>query len=95
MKEHTTVLPFSPSESVTDPLTELAREGAGRRLAEALKAQANEFVVSFAHEHLKDGRQQIVRHGYAVICVPVTMATSGQTASIFRRGWRKTLIVYW
>jgi hypothetical protein len=38
MKEDTTILPFRHSESVADPLTELAREGARRMLAEgALK----------------------------------------------------------
>jgi transposase-like protein len=64
MKEDTTILPFRQSESVTDPLTELAREGARRMLAEALKAEADAFVASFADEQLEDGRQRIVRHGF-------------------------------
>ena len=64
MKEDTTILPFRQSESVADPLTELAREGARRMLAEALKAEADAFVASFAHEQLEDGRQRIVRHGF-------------------------------
>ena len=64
MKEGTTILPFRQSESVADPLTELAREGARRMLAEALKAEADAFVASFAHEQLEDGRQRIVRHGF-------------------------------
>ena len=54
-------LAFRQSESVVDPLTELAREGARRMLAEALKAEADAFVASFAHEQLEDGRQRIVR----------------------------------
>jgi hypothetical protein len=58
------MLPFRQSESVADPLTELAREGARRMLAEALKAEADAFVASFAHEQLEDGRQRIVRHGF-------------------------------
>jgi len=33
--------------------------------------------------------------GYGVICLPVTMSTSGRTASIFRPGWRKTPNVCW
>ena len=33
-------------------------------LAEALKAEADAFVASFAHEQLEDGRQRIVRHGF-------------------------------
>lgn len=64
MKNDTTVLPFRQSETVVDPLTELAREGARRMLAEALKAEADAFVASFAEERLEDGRQRIVRHGH-------------------------------
>jgi transposase-like protein len=64
MKEDTTILAFRQSESVAFPLTELARQGARRMLAEALKAEADAFVASFAHEQLEDGRQRIVRHGF-------------------------------
>ena len=55
---------FSTSEMIVDPLTELAREGARRMLAEALKAEADAFVASFADDQLEDGRQRIVRHGF-------------------------------
>lgn len=64
MKNDTDILPFRQSDSITDPLTELAREGARRMLAEALKAEADAFVASFADERLEDGRQRIVRHGF-------------------------------
>ena len=64
MKEDTTVIPFRHADSVEDPLTELAREGARRMLAEALKAEADAFVASFADERLNDGRQRVVRHGH-------------------------------
>lgn len=64
MKNDTQILPFRQSETIADPLTELAREGAGRMLAEALKAEADAFVASFADEQLEDGRQRIVRHGF-------------------------------
>ena len=64
MKEDTTVLPFRHADSIDDPLTEIAREGARRMLAEALKAEADAFVASFADERLADGRQRLVRHGY-------------------------------
>ena len=64
MKNDTQILLFRQSETIADPLTELAREGAGRMLAEALKAEADAFVASFADEQLEDGRQQIVRHGF-------------------------------
>jgi len=61
MNEDTTILPFRQSEMILDPLTELARDGARRMLAEALKAEADAFVASFAEEQLEDGRQRIVR----------------------------------
>jgi len=64
MKNDTTILPFRQSETITDPLTELARQGARRMLAEALKAEADAFVASFADERLDDGRQRVVRHGF-------------------------------
>lgn len=64
MKNDTTILPFRQSALIADPLTELAREGARRMLAEALKAEADAFVASFADEQLEDGRQRIVRHGF-------------------------------
>ena len=64
MTNDTSILPFRQSETITDPLTELAREGARRMLAEALKAEADAFVASFAEERLEDGRQRIVRHGH-------------------------------
>ena len=64
MKNDTPSLPFRQSETIVDPLTELAREGARRMLAEALKAEADAFVASFLDEQLEDGRQRIVRHGF-------------------------------
>ena len=64
MKNDTQILAFRQSEMIVDPLTELAREGARRMLAQALKAEADAFVASFADEQLEDGRQRIVRHGF-------------------------------
>ncbi len=64
MKDDTTIIPFHQPDSVSDPLTEIAREGARRMLAEALKAEADAFVASFADETLPDGRQRVVRHGH-------------------------------
>ena len=64
MKNDTTILPFRQSGSIADALTDLAREGAHRMLGEALKVEADGFVARFAAEHLEDGRQRIVRHGF-------------------------------
>ncbi|MGH3803086.1 MAG: IS256 family transposase [Pseudonocardiaceae bacterium] len=64
MQDDTTILPFRQSHSIDDPLTELAREGARRMLAEALVAEADAFVAGFADERLSDGRRRVVRHGF-------------------------------
>ena len=49
---------------VEDPLTEIARDGARRMLAAALRAEADAFVAQHAEETLLDGRQRVVRHDY-------------------------------
>ena len=64
MSEDTPILPFRHSEMIVDPLTDLAREGARRMLAQALKAEADAFVASYEAERLADGRQRIVHHGF-------------------------------
>ena len=64
MEKTTTVVAFRQVDSVDDPLTELARDGARRMLAEALKAEADAFVAQFADLELPDGRQRVVRHGH-------------------------------
>src|SRR5829696_9766094 len=64
MEKTTTVVAFRQADSVDDPLTEIAREGARRMLAEALKAEADAFVAQFADLELPDGRQRVVRHGH-------------------------------
>ena len=64
MKDDTTIIPFHQPDSVSDPLTGIAREGARRMLAEALKAEADAFVASFVDETLPDGRQRVVGHGH-------------------------------
>jgi putative transposase len=58
------ILPFQQSNKIDDPLTEIARDGARRMLAQALTAEADAFVASYSDERLDDGRQRIVRHGY-------------------------------
>lgn len=63
MNDDTTITPLHQPGSIIDPLTEIAREGARRMLAAALKAEAASFVAQFADERLPDGRQRVVRHG--------------------------------
>jgi transposase-like protein len=63
MKDDTTITPLHQPGTILDPLTEIAREGARRMLAAALKAEAASFVALFEDERLPDGRQRVVHHG--------------------------------
>jgi transposase-like protein len=64
MSRDTTVVPFRQPDDIDDPLTELAREGARRLLAQALIAEAEAFVASWKDLRLPDGRDRVVRHGH-------------------------------
>jgi putative transposase len=64
MNDDTDIIALRQPESVDDPLTEIARDGARRMLAAALRAEADAFVEQYAEEVLPDGRQRVVRHGY-------------------------------
>ena len=64
MNDTTPIIPLRQPGSTGDPLTDLAREGARRMLAEALVAEADAFVASFVEDRLPDGRQRVVRHGF-------------------------------
>src|SRR3979490_3440365 len=50
--------------AISDPVTELAREGARRMLAQALIAEADAFVALWKDLKLPDGRDRVVRHGH-------------------------------
>jgi len=65
MKNDTDIIALRQPESVDDPLTEIARDGARRMLAAALRAEADTFVAQYAEEAPPDGRQRVVRHGHA------------------------------
>jgi transposase-like protein len=64
MDDDTTITSLHQPGSVEDPLTEIARDGARRMLAAALRAEADAFVAQHSAETLPDGRQRVVRHGY-------------------------------
>ena len=64
MSRDTTVIPFRKPDAIEDPLTEVAREGARRMLAQALIAEADAFVALWKDLKLPDGRDRIVRHGH-------------------------------
>src|SRR6202047_1369167 len=64
MLKGTTVVRFRQPDAIDDPLTELAREGARRMLAQALVAEADAFVALGKVPKLPDGRARVVRHGH-------------------------------
>ncbi len=53
------------NEEITIALDELAREGARRMIAAALRAEADEYVERFSDELDEDGHRQVVRNGRA------------------------------
>src|SRR3974390_610673 len=64
MSRETTLIPFRQPETIDDPLSEIAREGARRMLAQVLIAEADAFVAQWKDLKLPDGRDRIVRHGH-------------------------------
>src|SRR6187399_3472864 len=64
MPRDTTVIAFRQPEAINDALTEVAREGARRMLAQVLIAEADSFVALWRDLKLPDGRDRVVRHGH-------------------------------
>ena len=64
MNEDSTVIRFPQPEVVDDPLTAVLRTGARRLLAQAIEAEAEDFLAGMAERRLADGRVRFVRHGH-------------------------------
>jgi putative transposase len=64
MNETSNILPFRQPGSIDDPLTEILRAGARRMLAQAIEAEAENFLESMRSLKLEDGRDRVVRHGH-------------------------------
>ena len=64
MSRDSIVIPLRQPEAIDDPLSELAREGARRMLAQVLIAEADCFVAMWKDLKLPDGRDRVVRHGH-------------------------------
>jgi transposase-like protein len=64
MTRDTTVVPFRQPDAIDDPLSEIAREGARRMLAQVLMVEADAFVAQWKDLKLPDGRDRVVRHGH-------------------------------
>ena len=59
MEKTTDIIALRQPESVDDPLTEIARDGARRMLAAVLRSEADAFVAEYAEDLLPDGRQRV------------------------------------
>src|SRR3981189_1186541 len=64
MSRDTTVIAFRQPEAMSDPLSELAREGPRRMLAQVLIAEADAFVALWKDLKLPDGRRRVARQGH-------------------------------
>ena len=60
MGDGITITPLHQPGFVEDPLTGIARDGARRMLAAALRAEADAFVAQHAEETLPDGRHSAI-----------------------------------
>src|SRR3954454_15059445 len=58
-------LPVGEDNEIAVTLDELAREGACRMIAAALRAETDEYVERFARERDEDGKRLVVRNGRA------------------------------
>ena len=64
MSRDSTVIRLRQPDAIDDPLTEVAREGARRMLAQVLIAEADAFVALWKDVKLPNGRDRVVRHGH-------------------------------
>jgi len=58
------VVSYRQKDEIDDPLTEILRAGARRLIAQAVEAEFETFLASYAELVLPDGRQRVVRHGH-------------------------------
>lgn len=61
---HDTIVPFKKEDDVTDPLTELLRQGARQLLNTAIEAEVEELLTAHRHRRDANGRAGVVRNGH-------------------------------
>lgn len=65
MSRNDTVVELSnPAKPISDPLIELAREGARRMLSVALEVEVEGFLSQYGEHTLASGEKRFVRNGY-------------------------------
>jgi putative transposase len=63
MKKHT-VVELAGRDSVTDPLTEMLRQGAKHLIKQAVEAELQELLIEHTDHCQEDGKVGVVRNGY-------------------------------
>ncbi len=58
------VVEFTSREEISDPLTELLRQGAQKLIQQAVEAELADFLAGFSGRRLEGGRAAVVRNGY-------------------------------
>ena len=58
------VISIADRERITDPLTEMLRDGARKLITQAIKLEVNEMLLRHEGETTEDGRARVVRNGY-------------------------------
>src|ERR1700685_4089242 len=94
MSRDTTVIPFRQPEAIDDPLTEVAREGARRMLAQVLIAEADALVAQWKDLKLPDGRDRVVPHGHGpqrVIQIDSGLKDGGHSCEPISCNWRQPM----
>ena len=64
MAYDTTAIASGPANTPDDPLTELLRRGARDLIKQAVEAELQTFMETYAEDRLPDGRRAVVRNGY-------------------------------
>jgi hypothetical protein len=64
MTSDSTIVSLRQPNTVDDPLTAVLRSSARRLLAQAIEAEAEEFLAAMKGFGLPDGRERLVRHGH-------------------------------
>ncbi len=62
--ENDNIIEISSRYTLSDPLTELAREGARKIIAAAIEAEVEEHLEQFSHRRTAEGHAGVVRNGY-------------------------------
>lgn len=63
MKENN-VVEFAGRDTISDPLTDLLRDGARRLIMHAIEAEVQEFLAPYSEQRTEDGKAAVVRNGY-------------------------------